>query len=106
MINHHDQGTVAVALVQSVGHAAATPREAHHAHDEVLDVLRTAQVELYCDHESAAMAAVREARKGLDTHTAQDSLALADLEEAAWHLRHHHADEALNAIGRARKTLA
>jgi len=84
--------------------AAPVPSPDDHA--LALHALLMAQVELYCDHDAAAVVALREAHRALLRDSCFAIAALASLDEAAWHIRHHEMREALRAITRARDSLA
>jgi hypothetical protein len=57
------------------------------------EALRTAEVELYCDHEGAALQALRHVRADLDAVPPAHPLHAA-LEAAVWSVRTHHTAEA------------
>lgn len=66
------------------------------------DDLRTARVELYCDHRSVAIAAIRRATHALEeAPRAADSVAMAALEEAVWEARRDHTGAAVAALDAA-----
>lgn len=94
------------ALVASLGLQGEPPAPAHAGHRLALQALRTAQVELYCDHDAAAISALRDARRWLLGDTRTEGAALASLNEAAWHVLRHEMHGALLAIARARDRLA
>jgi hypothetical protein len=102
-----DTLTLVTALVGSLG----LPAEALRAADApwraaTREALRTAQVELYCDHGAAALRAVRAARSMLQDSGPAQTLARAAIDEAAWHIRQHHDDVAQRALTAARDSLA
>lgn len=101
-----DTLSATAALVGSLGMTATQAAPLPHANGEALSALRTAQVELYCDHDAAAMVALREARRSLIGQAPPEAVALAALDEAAWHIRRHEMREAQLAIGQARLRLA
>lgn len=68
--------------------------------------LRDAQVQLYCDHDAAAISALAEARRSLMAEAVPEATALATLEAAAWHIRRHETDAAQRAIVQVRDRLA
>ena len=69
--------------------------------------MRTAQVELYCDHDAQALLAIRRARAALEaSHDTAAAQALIALDQASWHVRHKHMDAALEALNSARSGLA
>ncbi|MEY8877583.1 MAG: hypothetical protein AB9M60_13815 [Leptothrix sp. (in: b-proteobacteria)] len=90
----------------AAAHQAATDAAAQ-ASLQARAELRTAQVELYCDHRTQALQAIRRARRQLSQP--QDGAApheLAALDEAAWHVRHHEDGAALDSLDLARTQLA
>ena len=99
--------TAAAAWVASVAMhspAAAAP-QAPDAR-AVRDQLRAVQVELYCDHEQAALQALRHARRLASTAVGGGADTRRALEEAAWHIRHHDSGRAHLALVQARDSLA
>ena len=99
-----DTLAAATALVSSLSAgptAAALPLADH---DQAMAALRAAQVELYCDHDAAAMTALREARRAL-AGLPSEAAALAAMESAAWHIRRHEAREAQIAMALAQQQL-
>lgn len=106
MADSFNSFTAATAWVASLGvhapHHDAPPVQ----HEVARDVLRHAQVALYCDHDQDAIHALREARRLLAEADARGQLARRSVDEAAWHIRHHHAGEALTALEAARDRLA
>ncbi|HZY19039.1 MAG TPA: hypothetical protein VFE82_11195 [Ramlibacter sp.] len=74
--------------------------------DIALRALRSAQVELYCDHESAALTAVRAARTALAGSMAGGLQVRFLVEAAVWHVRHHEFALAQHALADARLRLA
>lgn len=97
--------TAATAWVASLGMHAAPAAAAVPAHGAALDVLRHAQVALYCDHEHEAILALREARRLLAHDDRQGLQARRAMDEAAWHIRHHATGAAQTALQHARDHL-
>jgi DUF1680 family protein len=104
----HTLGALAAASAWMAGKSALPPDAAagHADHTQAREGLRIAQVELYCGHDAAAMAVLREARQTLLRTALPRSLALASMDEAAWHIRHHALDSAQQALSDARERLA
>jgi hypothetical protein len=99
------------ALAGATGYAATDPASDEVRPRELRDragaSIRSAQVELYCDHPSTAVVAIRQATHELmasSDHAA--ATALAALAEARWHVRHHHTGEAVAALDDAMARLA
>jgi hypothetical protein len=87
---------------------AAASMPAQITNDVVLQALRHAQVELYCGHDQGALTALRQVRETLaapERH-GEDLRAQLSVEEAAWHIRRHEAEQAQAAIAHARDRLA
>lgn len=105
MSNPSDTLAAAAALVSSLAAGPAQATMPLRDHDLAMRALREAQVELYCDHDAAAMTALREARRALAGQSG-DALALASMESAAWHIRRHEARQAQVAMAFARQQLA
>lgn len=101
-----DTFSATVALVGSLGMHAADAAVAPRAHADALAALRSAQVQLYCDHDAAAMTALREARRALAGDSASQAVAMASMDQAAWHMRRHELREAQAALAQARLRLA
>lgn len=102
-----DAFTLAAALVGGLGLQATDPEQASGpAQGAAAAALRSAQVELYCDHEAEAMQALREARRHLSGETPVDARTITAVEQAAWHIRHHAMDEAQRSLDQARAGLA
>ncbi|GAP37193.1 hypothetical protein [Piscinibacter sakaiensis] len=98
---------VAAALVASQGRPAAEPARAallHAPHAPAREAVEHARVELYCDHDEAALRALRDARGALRDAGDAPNAALA-VEEAAWHIRRHHPGEAQAALRHAHDAL-
>lgn len=93
------------ALVGSVGAHAADAAPLQHPHNQAVAALRTAQIELYCDHDAAALVALREARRCLIGDEPAEVAALSSVDAAAWHIRRHEAVRAQTSIARARLSL-
>lgn len=110
MTTFSDTFSVTTALVGSLAAPAPVAALAHPgaeaAHRGAMTALRVAQVELYCDHDAAAMTALREARRSLAGEGPAEAVALASLDEAAWHIRRHEMPDAQRAIAHARLSLA
>jgi hypothetical protein len=107
MTSSFDTLTTTAAWVASVAltPAAAAP-QAQDAH-ALRDQLRSVRVELYCDHEQAALQALRQARRRLASHAVSGGAdTMRALEEAAWHIRHHDSGRAHAALVQARDSLA
>ena len=61
--------------------------------------MRLAQVELYCDHPSAALGAIRRALHQLERPSERRAAdELATLERAAWYVRRHDTSAAVAAL--------
>lgn len=101
-----DTLSAAAALVSSLGIHAAEAAPLPRDHGGVLQALRTAQIELFSDHDAAALTALREAQRGLISEMPAEAVAMVSIEEAAWHIRRHDMHEAQAAIGQARQQLA
>ena len=83
---------------------AASGRFATQA--QVLASLRMAQVELYSDHDAAALQAIRRARRELAAQPqANAARELAALDQAAWQVRHHDSLGAVATLDAARSRL-
>lgn len=96
----------ALYATQTLRLAPTTPPETHQAsHDAATLALRTAQVELYCDHEAAAMTALHAARRELLGEAAEEAGLLASVEEAVWHVRRHDTERAQATIAFVRDAL-
>lgn len=98
--------TAATAWVASLGVHAPDTSSTSWPHGPALDVLRNAQVALYCDHEHEAILALREARRLLADGDQQGLEARRAVDEAAWHIRHHATRAAQSALQHARDRLA
>lgn len=94
------------ALVGSLSVQAPDTNEQHADHHLARDALRTAQVELYCGHDAAAMTALLTARRALLTSAQQNGVIITAMEAAAWHIRRHETDHAQTAIQQAQARLA
>ena len=105
MPNALDTLAAATALLGSLTMSAPAAAEPPADQRQARQVLRTAQVELYCDHDAAAMIAVREARRFL-VGTVHEGRVLASIDEAAWHIRRHEMADAQRALVMARDRLA
>ena len=91
----------AVMTSQFMPHAAAAepPAQAQTLPVDALhQQLRDAQVALFCDHDEAALHALREARQELVGHVPNDSPLLVAVEEAVWFVRRHDMVGAHRAI--------
>lgn len=97
--------TAATAWVASLGVHAPPAAEAVWSRGPALDVLRNAQVALYCDHEHEAILALRQARRLLADGDRQGLQARRAVDEAAWHIRHHETRAAQSALQNARDRL-
>lgn len=106
MADSSNSFTAATAWVASLGVQAPRPAGAAAAHGPALDVLRNAQVALYCDHEHEAILALREARRLLADGDLPGLEARRAVDEAAWHIRHHATRAAQSALQHARDRLA
>lgn len=95
-----------LALLGSLGMPAAEADALPTAHGSALTALRTAQVDLYCDRDAAAMTALREARRALAGNVPLETAALASVDVAAWHIRRHEMHAAQAALAQARRLLA
>lgn len=93
-----DTWSAAMAMVGSLGQHAEPSALPPRPHAAALSALRSAQVELYCDHDAAALIALREARRSLAGDQPPEAVALASLDEASWHIRRHEMPEAQRAI--------
>lgn len=100
-----DTLSATTALVGSLGLHATEPFIAPRAHGLALSALRSAQVELYCDHDAAALIALREARRSLLGDLAAEAVALASMDAASWHIRRHELPQAQMALAQARQWL-
>lgn len=98
--------TAATAWVASLSMQASPPATAAPTHGAALDVLRNAQVALYCDHDHEAILALRQARRLLADEGLPGLAARRDVDEAAWHIRHHATGAAQSALQHARERLA
>ena len=105
--------TVVAALAAASGatHANATTKPgdfiANLVRAQASTEMRLAQVQLYCDHPSAALGAIRRALHQLERPseiTAADEL--ATLEHAAWYVRRHDTSAAVAALDVAMAHLA
>lgn len=106
MLNSASATTAIVAaLAAGSGAAMADPtldREIVQARAQAFVSIRSAQVELYCDHPSLAVAAIRAALLQLETSSTRHAATmLASLDEAAWHVRRHETAAAHRALDRA-----
>ncbi len=101
-----DTSSAAAALVGSLGLHAPDAAAPTPPHDAALAALRKAQVELYCDHDAAAITALRTARQALAGEAPSPAGALASVDEAAWHIRRHAMQAAQTALAQARSDLA
>jgi hypothetical protein len=107
MTSAFDMLSSAAALVGSLGLHHTEPGPAPATIGAAMRALRIAQVELYCDHDRAAMIALREARRAIvERATRQGVAALGSVDEAAWRIRHHDLERAQVAIAHARTALA
>lgn len=98
--------SAATAWVASFGvHAPVTFAAPMMAHDATRDVLRDAQVALYCDHDHEAMHALRQARRLLNGADPRGQDAMRAVDEAAWHIRHHETAAAQSMLDLARDRL-
>jgi hypothetical protein len=105
--------TGAIAALASATNAAPTFDALGHVDDKgpsaricASQELRTAQVELYCDHRSDALSAIRRAKRALeDVGTPSAFVDLAALEEATWHARNNDTCAAVDALGKAKQRL-
>lgn len=66
--------------------------------------LRTAQVELYCDHREQALHAIQRARRQLVADAA-GAQRLAVLEQAAWQVRHNDHLAAVDSLEAVRSQI-
>lgn len=94
------------ALVGSLSVQAPDTAEQHADHPLARAALRTAQVELYCDHDAAAMTALLTARRAVMDSTQKNDFVLTAMDEAAWHIRRHELDHAQSALQQAQARLA
>ena len=102
-----DTFTLAAALVGGLSlQPLDTERDRATAQGAAAAALRTAQVELYCDHDAAALVALREARRHLSGSAQVGADTLSAVEQAAWHIRHHAMDAAQRSLDQARAGLA
>ncbi|MDP4301827.1 hypothetical protein [Leptothrix discophora] len=88
------------ALTGAVGYGssdAIEPVESSSARARLNAELRTAQVELSCDHRGQALHAIQRARRELvaDAGTAQQRVVL---EQAAWQVRHNDHVGAVSSL--------
>ena len=89
-VTHHTTQDLAVSIAQSPDAQLAFGQ------------LRQAQIELYCDHPTGALVAIRAAVRQLERPEAVlDAPELALLERAAWHVRRHDTDSAMLALDAA-----
>jgi hypothetical protein len=66
--------------------------------------VRTAQVELYCDHQQGALTAIRRAKRALeDAGSPSDFVDLATLEEATYHARKNDVVTAVDLLTHAKE---
>lgn len=93
------------ALVASQALPATPSAAAVIPNETAREALNHARVELYCDHEAAALRALREAREAMIGAGGAPVEAMGAVEEASWHIRHHHGNEAQIALQVARDSL-
>ncbi len=99
MANHPDSLSAACALIGSLGmHAPEARATLPMPVASVRHCLRTAQVELYCDHDHAALHALLKARHDMAEYLPPSSSQLQAMEVALWHVRRHELDAAQQAI--------
>lgn len=103
---HNTSGFVLLAAMASAsGYAAADTPDADTGRTRLVQMgqdIRSAQVELYCDHRAHAITAIRRATQALEAAPGHvDPLALAALEEAIWEARRDHTDAAVAALDTA-----
>ncbi len=102
-----DSLTAANALIGSLGMRASDARVPLHLPvPRLLQSLRTAQVELYCDHDNTALHVLRQAQHDLAEQLPPASPQLQAIEVAMWHVRRHELDEAQQAIALLNDQLA
>lgn len=104
-MNPYNAFDVASALVASQALREAEPEAAAPLLGPARAALANARVELYCDHEAAALRALREAREAMIGAGGAPVEAMGAVEEASWHIRHHHGNEAQIALQVARDIL-
>lgn len=95
-----------VSLIHAEGHSQPAPASPAPADVQALrDDVREAIVAIYCDHDEQAARRVGHARWLVRETAGADAASSQHLEEAAFHLRHHHPWEALSALRQASDAL-